>query len=776
MAAPTSEHLHKYLNHPTAVPGQVIGKADGLASINRFFHWPLEFPEVFDPASGNSGFDVMVGNPPWERIKLQQQEFFAVRDRAIANAPNAAARNRMIDELQVTNPILWREYQEALHTADSTGKFLRNSGRNDLTAVGDINTYSVFAELFSSMISQRGKTGFIVPTGIATDDSNKAFFGAMVERNRLVSLFDFENREKIFKDVDSRYKFCLLTLQGSDRGKEKASFGFFLTRVEHLQDKLRVFSLSREDFMRLNPNTKTCPVFRTSVDAALTTDIYRRVPVLINETTGENPWGVSFKAMFHMSNDSHLFRTRLQLEAEGFTLWGNKMVKKEHRVNGEWRIANGERPMASGESQMANGELRTVSGESQMANGEGPMANGEQRTVSGESNMASGEWRITETWLPLYEAKMIWHYDHRFGTYEGVNDRNSTHIPTPTPEQYKNPDFQALPWYYVEKNEVDKEIKESFVIGFRRITNNTNERTFINCIVPKTAFGDNTFLMFSKSSSFDQSCLSSLLCSLPFDFLSRQKLAGMNMNFFYVNQFSVLNPDSISEISKRKIIPLNSELAYTSWDIKPFADEVWKDADEELKAAIRNQWEENKAATGGHEWDTPEWLEANSKLQMANSEEKAANGDWRIANSDPLATDHSPLASNNSPHENHSPASTSHSPACPLPPFKWDEERRAILKAELDAIYARLYGLNRKQLRYILDPADLTPRELENILDPWEEVTNPLDPEGYAQRSTQSTFPGETFRVLKDKDIRQFGEYRTRRLVLEAWERFKTEL
>ncbi len=107
----------------------------------------------------------------------------------------------------------------------------------------------------------------------------------------------------------------------------------------------------------------------------------------------------------------------------------------------------------------------------------------------------------------------------------------------------------------------------------------------------------------------------------------------------------------------------------------------------------------------------------------------------------------------------------------PLPPFRWDEARRARLRAELDAYYARLYGLSRKQLRYILDPADLTERELAEILDPWEEVANPLDPEGYAQRAAASDFPGETFRVLKEKERRKYGEYRTRRLILEAWER-----
>ncbi|MCS7350612.1 MAG: hypothetical protein RMM10_03700, partial [Anaerolineae bacterium] len=106
-----------------------------------------------------------------------------------------------------------------------------------------------------------------------------------------------------------------------------------------------------------------------------------------------------------------------------------------------------------------------------------------------------------------------------------------------------------------------------------------------------------------------------------------------------------------------------------------------------------------------------------------------------------------------------------------IPPFKWDASRRARLRAELDAYYARLYGLTRKQLRYILDPADLTERELADILDPWEEVRDPLDPAGYEARVRASTFPGETFRVLKEKELRQYGEYRTRRLVLEAWER-----
>ena len=77
------------------------------------------------------------------------------------------------------------------------------------------------------------------------------------------------------------------------------------------------------------------------------------------------------------------------------------------------------------------------------------------------------------------------------------------------------------------------------------------------------------------------------------------------------------------------------------------------------------------------------------------------------------------------------------------PPFRFDPERRSLLRAELDAFYAHLYGLNRDKLRYILDPADV------------------MGPD----------YPSETFRVLKNNEIRQFGEYRTQRLVLEAWDR-----
>ena len=252
----------------------------------RFLHWPLAFPEVFS----GGGFDVVLGNPPWERIKLQEQEFFAARHDGIATAANKAARDRLIKALATADDRLDRElhqaFQDALNAAEAQSLFVRGSGRFRLTSVGDVNTYALFAELFLNLVSERGRAGIIAPLGIATDDSTKRFFGDLVSSAKLASLLAFENEEFIFRGLHHAYRFALLTLRGDGRGTEP-EFTFFCRRAEHLADRRRRFTLSPDDIALINPNTRTCPIFRTGHDAELTKAIQRRVPILIDETKGE---------------------------------------------------------------------------------------------------------------------------------------------------------------------------------------------------------------------------------------------------------------------------------------------------------------------------------------------------------------------------------------------------------------------------------------------------------------------------------------------------------
>lgn len=612
-AAPTSEHLISFLNNPSAAYGPMVGRANALSVEHKFFHWVLEFPDVFE----QGGFDVMLGNPPWERIKLSEQEFFANRDQEIANATNKADREILIKRLPIEKPHLHKIFQEALHSTEANSKFIRESKRYNLTAIGDINTYAIFAELFLKLIRNIGSAGIIVPTGIATDKSTSYFFRFLIDENKLKSLFDFKNTLGFFPSVDSNMRFCILTIGQNLKGKYY--FSFFCKTISDASNQVKYFELTKEDFYNLNPNTLSCPSFISNIDAAISKKAYKNNPIIKNEERNENPWMISFQRMFDLSNDSKLFKK-----------------KKDSFC------------------------------------------------------------------LPLYEAKMIHLYNHRFADAEepttGMMIRGKSD--TLTESELLDPNRILEARYFISKEEINKRLltDRKWVLCFRDMTGVvSNIRTAIFSIIPLTAVGNSAPIMIvGHESILKIVVLVGNLSSLIFDFFARQKVGGLHMNFFIVEQLPTISPVKINLSETDLIVPKVIELIYTSWDIKSFADDVWKEADEDLKAAIRNQWEANKASNGGHEWSPPDWCEIDLD-------------------------------------------------GCPLPPFKWDEDRRAVLKAELDAIYAKLYGLTTEELRYILDPQD---------------VYGP-------------DFPGETFRVLKDKEIRKYGEYRTRRLVLEAWERLE---
>ncbi len=570
----------------------------------RVLHWPLAFPQVF----AGGGFDCVLGNPPWERIKLQEEEFFATRHRDVAEAKNKAERSQRIQWLAEgmlakhlfpqlehapheceSEQRLYAEFISARRTAEAASVFAHvkgeDGGRYPLTGVGDVNTYALFAETISQITAETGRAGFIVPTGIATDDSTKAFFGALATGGRLASLYDFENRGAIFPGVHRSYKFCLLTI-GSTTESE---FAFFLTQTSQLADDRRRFTLSADDFARINPNTLTCPVFRARRDAELTRKIYQQVPVLIREARGtlaeQNPWGISFMRMFDMSNDSHLF-------------------DNEEGANR----------------------------------------------------------------LPLYEAKMIHQFDHRWATYTAGGDSRDV-----TDAEKVEPRYAATPSYWVSAAEVEERLTKrdregnviwrwnrDWLMGWRDITNATNERTMIASVVPRVGVGNKMplFIFGSAVTSHQTAALLGNLSALTLDFAARQKIGGTTLNYFYLKQFPVLSPASYSAADLAFIVPRVLELTYTAYDLISWAEDL------------------------GYSGE----------------------------------------------------------------PFAFNAKRRALLRAELDAYYAKLYGLTRDELRYILDPANIMGKD----------------------------YPSETFRVLKKNEEREFGEYRTQRLVLAAWDKFET--
>ncbi|MFI2303129.1 Eco57I restriction-modification methylase domain-containing protein [Actinacidiphila glaucinigra] len=343
---PVTEGVFRDLQNPGGgIPATTRDEIVRIAKQYNFFHWHLEFPDVFrvpetadatvEPSVGwAGGFSCVLGNPPWERIKLQEQEFFAQRDEAIATAPNAAARKKLIAALPTTNPELFADFAEAKRRAEGESQFLRSSSRYPLTGRGDINTYAVFAETDRTLIGPRGRTGVIVPTGIATDATTQYFFKDLVERGSLASLYDFENAAPLFPGVHRSFKFSLLTLVGRSARESAASFAFFLHDPAELDAADKRFNLTPEEITLLNPNTGTCPVFRTRRDAEITLGIYRRVPVLIKESDPNgNPWGFEYAEVLHLSHAASELLSAAPAGQHSYTVYEAKMM---HHFDHRW--------------------------------------------------------------------------------------------------------------------------------------------------------------------------------------------------------------------------------------------------------------------------------------------------------------------------------------------------------------------------------------------------------------------------------------------------------
>ncbi|WP_318556418.1 Eco57I restriction-modification methylase domain-containing protein [Geobacter anodireducens] len=547
----TSEHLQKIERNPHSVKPYLKEKVRSLARQYRFFHWHLEFPGVFR-SDCDGGFDCMIGNPPWDQVVFREQEFFSACRPDIAHARSEAARCRLVEKLQSEDSALHYRYTEAKRFAEGTRSLIQNSGLYPLTGRGRTNTFALFCELSQKLLTSKGRLGCIVPTGIATDDTTKFYFQKLMETNSLISLYDFENRKGLFPAVDSRMKFSLLTT-GSGRavpiGREptdSSDFVFFAHSVDDLNEKERHFALTTKDIKLLNPNTKTCCIFRSNRDAEITRSIHGRIPVLWQEDgKGRgNSWHIVTRpGLFNMASDSSKFSSIDELLAKGCNLVGNVFY---HDNN--------------------------------------------------------------DRFFPLYEGKMFTFFDHRYAGVK-ISETAELRQGQPDElglVAHQSPNAFPIPRYWVSENELNKQVGKEWdklwIPGWKEITSSTNERTLISCLLPLVGIGHKIpiFLPDTQCRLLTPqlvACLSSYVC----DFVSRQKLGTASLTPFTIKQLPVLPPDLFEQNCPwrenkikydRWLLPRIVELTYTAWDMKPFAEDYGFDGppflwDEERRFQLR---------------------------------------------------------------------------------------------------------------------------------------------------------------------------------------------
>ncbi len=581
-STPTNS-MFKAISNNTPMKGkeETITKVKELASGYNFFHWEVEFPEVFRKEKG--GFDCIIGNPPWEKVNIKEKEFFEAFKPEIANARNAATRKDMIKTLEKIDQPLWLKFQQA---QEQTGKFihfLKNSSLFTLTSKGLVNLFAIFTEKSLSLINDNGLVGLVIPSNIMTDFNFSEFYETLIVNNQLVSLYDFINRKGIFSDLHRMYKFCLFTSRKKCKENSLQSspeFIFNLTDLNKLENE-RKLHITYQDIELLNPNTKTCPMFSDNNDYELTKKIYKNSRIILNHTEPLFP-ELKVHRMFNMSDDSKHFKIKETI---------NNFVK--------------------------------------------------------DSNTSI---RILENikFLPIYESKFIWIFDYRFA---GFNNCTGEDIIKGHPKQAdKNIsvlNYHIEPRYWIDNNKFMNKKNHwgwdyNWFLGVRLITNAKNWRTCIATIIPNYPSVNSLNLILNISPKQALFLVSSM-SSLVFDYCTRQKLVGVNLNQFLLEQLPVVEY-STWEKFQDMIIPKSIELLYTSEELRDFAMDCGYDR----------------------------------------------------------------------------------------PPYQWDEERRFILQAELDAIFALLYGISKQDLIYIID----------------------------------------TFSIQKQKDILKFKDYKTKITILKYYDKY----
>ena len=510
---------------------EILEQVNALVAEEAYLNWQVAFPGVWSDWEGKGltgGFDAMIGNPPWDRMKLQQVEWFAARRPEIALAQRASDRARMIATLEKAKDPLARDFAKANERAEAAVRMARNCGDYPLLSGGDVNIYSLFVERAMTLVKRDGMVGLLTPSGIASDKTAAPFFKGVATGGRLKALYDFENRRTrfnappFFPDVDSRFKFCAMIASPSPV-KSDTLCAFFLQDVSELQDPERCFPLSAKDFSYLNPNTGTAPIFRTRRDAALTTAIYSRLPVLVDDSSGTEvkAWPVKYTTMFHMTNDSSLFRTRHELE------------EKE---------------------------------------GAYPTGGNRFRSKAGD-------------WVPLYVGRMIHQFDHRAASVEvnAANLHNAASSGDVTAKQKTNPGFVPTPQYWVPLSEVKLPNGLEWSIAFRDIARATDVRTIISAVAPLAGFGNKLPLLLPTDISQYRAFAPQMVANLNaivFDFVARSKIHSTSVNWYLVEQLPVV---PLAEYEKARFGKKTAgniirdavlELTYTAHDMAPFARDM----------------------------------------------------------------------------------------------------------------------------------------------------------------------------------------------------------
>lgn len=493
-----------------------------IAAISGFLHWELAFPTVWQnwlsPSKRVGGFDAVIGNPPWDKMRFEEVQWFEPRLPEIARAATAADRKAMIKKLEGRGDTLWKQYSSARNLSEQAMAAARNSPTLSPLAGGDTNIYALFVAQAQQLLSRRGVCGFLIPTEIATALATAENFRFLTSRKRVHAILDFQNRltgesHQYFSDVYYREKFCVYVFGGEARSWDTIDCAFFLRGTSDSAVTAQTAAMTPAEFSLFNPNSGTAPVFRCIEDAELTRKIYGSFPVLVDQRRVNQPkiWPADYTRVFDMANDSGKFRSATQLEGSGY-----------YPVAGaRWRRGKNE-------------------------------------------------------WLPLYEGKIVQAYNHRAASIRR-EEANLHRVALPvsaTEEQLIDPSWSPSSQFFVARSEE----LDQWTLAIKDVTSVTNARTVIASLVPVRSAG-HTLPLIELPDVYHRVAFAGMLNSFVYDYLARQKVQKNHLAWFILQQLPVIRPADYDRafgvMTARDIVTREVlHLTYTAHDMAPFARDM----------------------------------------------------------------------------------------------------------------------------------------------------------------------------------------------------------
>jgi len=534
------------------------------ASRIRFFHWELEFPDVFNVLG--AGFDAMVGNPPWEVQKPNSKEFFANHDPLYLTYGKQDALRKQ-EALFAAMPEVEREWLEYCSQFKSLSNWCGNigfpwgdpedksTGGNSFTiATGrgnaglhdvwrqlrsrrkgysdsahafrhqgsaDLNSYKLFLEQMHNLLRQGGRLGVIVPSNVYTDKGTSALRGLFLDHCHWEWLFGFENRDKIF-DIHRSFKFCSVVIEKGGR-TEFIRAAFMRRSLSDWSDAEQfVLPYKREQVDRFSPKSRAILELRSKRDAEILETMYSNGVLLGDDS--DRGWGLKYATEFHMTIDSKLFPPRPKWEEKGYVPdeYGHWLQGNWEPVgHAAWRTADWE----TAHWNRARSILRRPEGVILSRDGMQMIRVGDIRDVA----------------LPLYEGRMIDHFDFSAKGWVSGKGRSAKWRDIPWDHKVIEPQFLMGVRHAEESNELK--------LSFLDIGSATNARSMTASVVQGYPCGNVAPIFRRGGNKLQTMALLALLNSFVYDFAVRARLGGLHLNYFVVEETPLASLESLKPLT-----------------------------------------------------------------------------------------------------------------------------------------------------------------------------------------------------------------------------------